>query len=172
MAKKTKTTTIKSRDQLESVMGEYAAQILERDRLTVSMEQEIASVRSRYEEPISACVQCGDGLFEDIASWAALHPEDFSARKSIDLLHGRVGYRCNPPAVRQVPGVKAEHSVELLLAVAPSWVRVKQEIDKDRILSDLSAGARPEADLAPFGLRIDRAETFYAEVKREDGKEV
>lgn len=172
MAKKTKTTTIKTRDELESVMGEYAAQILERDRLTVAMEQEIAAIRSRYEEPVSACVQCGDGLFDDIASWAALHPGDFAARRSIELLHGRIGFRCNPPAVRQVSGVKQEHTVELLLAVCPSWIRVKQEIDKDRILSDLAAGNRAEADLAPVGLRIDRAETFFCEVKREDGKEV
>lgn len=172
MAKKTTKTTIRTREELESVMGEYAAQVLERDRLTVKMEQEIAAVRVRYENEIGMCVVIGDGLFDDIQAWATLHPDEFGARKSLDLLHGRIGFRTGTPAVRQVSGVKAEHSVELLCDSGRGWTRVKTEIDKERILADIAAGAASEDDLRPFGLRIERSETFYTDIKREDGKEV
>jgi phage host-nuclease inhibitor protein Gam len=168
MAKKTKTaTTIKNREELEQVMGEYAAQVLERDRLTVCMEQEIAEIRSRYEQPLSACVQVGDGLFEDLCAWAALNPDAFAERRSLELLHGRIGFRAGLPAVRQLAGVKADHSVDLLLAACPDWVRTKWEIDKEQILADISKGDASEEALRPFGLRIERAETFFAEARRE-----
>jgi phage host-nuclease inhibitor protein Gam len=168
MAKKNKATTIKSREELESVFGEYSAKVLERDRLTVEMEMKIAEIRSGYEAPIAACVEVGDGLFDDMQAWAALHPEEFAARRSIDLLHGRLGFRTGNPAVRQAPGVKAEHSLELLKASAPQWTRTKSEIDKEQILCDLASGADVETALRPFGLRIDKAETFYCDIKREE----
>ena len=99
MAKKTNKTTIRTREDLESVLGEYAAQVLERDRLTVAMETEIAAVRTRYEAGIAACCQCGDGLFEDIQSWAVLNPDAFGDARSLECLHGRIGFRACPPAV-------------------------------------------------------------------------
>ncbi|HPS07310.1 MAG TPA: host-nuclease inhibitor Gam family protein [Kiritimatiellia bacterium] len=170
MAKKTHTTTIKSREELEAVMGEYAAQVLERDRLTVEMEQRIAAIRAEYELPIAACVKYGDGLFEDMNAWAVLHPGEFGVKKSIDLLHGRIGFRTCSPAVKQVPGVKVDHSVELLLAGAANLVRTKFEIDKETILVGVNSGEITEENLKPFGLRIERSETFYTDVKREDGK--
>ena len=172
MAKKTTKTTIRTREELESVMGEYAAQVLERDRLTVAMETEIAAVRTRYETPIAACVQCGDGLFEDLQSWATLNPDAFGERRSLELLHGAVGFRACPPSVKQVSGVKSEYTIELLLAGHGSWTRVKAEVDKQRILADLANGDAAEEQLKPFGLQVERKEIFYAEIKREDGKEL
>lgn len=169
MAKKLRKTTIKTREELEQVLGEYAQQVLERDRLTVAMEREIAEIRQRYEQPIAACVDVGDGLFDDILAWASLHPDAFGDRKSLDLLHGRIGFRIGPPAVRQISGVKTEHSVELLMGT--DWVRVKYELDKERILADMAAG-HDDVPLREAGLQIVRTETFYADIKREDGKEV
>jgi phage host-nuclease inhibitor protein Gam len=172
MAKKQKMTTIRSREELEQVLGEYAAQVLERDRLTVAMETEIAAVRQRYEAAVAACVAVGDGLFEDIQSWAMLNPDAFGDRRSLDMLHGTVGFRACPPSVRQVPGVKAEYTLELLADQRGEWTRVKTEVDKLRILADIANGSATEADLRPFGLQVERKEIFFTEIKREDGKEV
>lgn len=171
MAKKMKrvATTIKNREDLENVMGEYAAQVLEKDRLTVQMEQEIAAVRARFEAPMAACVETGDGLFADLQAYATLHPEEFAARKSIELLHGVIGLRTSPPSVKQMNGVKAEHSLELLFAERMAWIRTKSEVDKERILADIASGNAKKEDLAKFGLRIDQPEIFYAEVRREEG---
>lgn len=177
MAKKIKreATTIKDRSELESVMGEYAAQVLERDRLTVEMEQKIQEIRAGYEPRIAACVECGDGLFEDLHAWAALHPAEFGARKSIELLHGTIGLRTCPPSVKQIKGVKVEHT--LAAVKAHGWlflVRTKEEISKDEILArralpEGDPNRLTDADLKTVGLYVDKGETFYADVKREDG---
>lgn len=173
MAKKTKTTTIRTREELESVMGEYAEQVLERDRLTLEMERQILTIRSQFEERIAACVEVGDGLFEDIQAWAVLNPDAFGAKKSLDLLHGTIGFRTGTPSVRQVPGVKADHSLNLISGAGrDDLIRVRHEINKDRILELFAAGGIDAAELRALGLAVEQTERFYTDVKREDGKEV
>lgn len=176
MAKKIKraATTIKDRSELEQVMGEYAAQILERDRLTVEMEQKLQAIRAEYEPLIAACVECGDGLFEDLHAWAALHPAEFGARKSIDLLHGTIGLRTCPPSVKQVKGVTVAHTVAAVKALG--WlclIRTKEELNKDEVLARRALAEDDpkrltDADLKTVGIYIEKGETFYAEARREN----
>lgn len=175
-------TTIRDRGELEAVMGEYAAQVLERDRLTVEMEQRIQEIRAEYEPTIASCVACGNGLFEDLQAWAAMHPAEFGAKKSIDLLHGTIGFRTGTPAVLQVKGVKCEHTLAQIKARGFLWlVRTKEEVDKAAVLrsyvrpgADTSPGSGAvshpltDADLKTLGLYVDQRETFYTEVKREN----
>jgi phage host-nuclease inhibitor protein Gam len=79
-----------------------------------------------------------------------------------------IGFRTGTKSVKQIPGVKVDHSVELLKDGRPDWTRTKTEIDKERILADLAAGVEDENALHPFGLRIDQAETFWVEIRREN----
>jgi phage host-nuclease inhibitor protein Gam len=178
-------TTIADRGELEQVLGEYAAQVLERDRLTVEMEQRIQEVRAGYEPQIAACCETGDGLFEDLHAWAALHPAEFGARKSLDLLHGTIGFRTCPPAVKQIKGVKVDHTLEALKARGFLWLlRTKEEVDKDAVLrsyvrpgTDTAPGATDiqhpltDTDLKLVGLYVEKGETFYTDIKREDEKQ-
>lgn len=175
MAKiKRKMTTITDRAELEQVMGEYAAQVLERDRLTVAMEQQIQQIRAQYEPLIAACVDVGDGLFDDLHAWAALHPAEFGARKSIELLHGTIGLRNCPPSVKQIRGVKCEHT--LVAIKASGWnylIRSKESLNKDEILArrtldDDDPDKLTDAQLKTIGVFVERGETFFADVKREN----
>jgi phage host-nuclease inhibitor protein Gam len=183
MAKKVKAveTTVRTREDLEGVFGEYAAQVIEMDRLTAQMELEIAAVRQRYEAALAACKEVGDALFADLNAYAVLNPGLFGERRSVELLHGTMGFRTCPPKVLQVPGVKAEHTLAALAAknLAAELVRVKRELDKDAVLARVAAArergpeaqAAAEAELAAVGLRVERSEVFYCEPKRENGGE-
>lgn len=175
MSKKTVKTTIETREDLESVFGEYAALFLEKKRLDNELDRELLAVRARYEKPSADLVTQADGLFEDLQAWAALHPEAFAARKSIDLLHGTLGFRTSPPSVRQMRGVKAGHTLAAIAAKGWSWlIRTKVEIDKDAVLA--SRASKPEEnpqalsseELSTVGLLVDQDETFYCEVTQTE----
>ena len=182
MAKKAKavTTTIETRDDLEGVFGEYAVQVIELDRLTVQMELEIAAVRKKYEEPMAQRKATGDALFDDLQAYAVLHPEVFGDKKSLELLHGTLGFRTCPPRVLQVPGVKVDHTLAAIAAqgMAAELIRTKRELDKDAVLARVAqardrgpeAAARTAAELAAVGLRVEQGELFYAEPKRENNE--
>lgn len=177
MAKKIKrvATTIKDRAELEQVMGKYAAQVLERDRLTVEMEERILSIRAQYESDIAECVEVGDGLFEDMQAWAALNRNEFGERKSIELMHGTLGFRTCPPSVKLMKGVRTQDALDRIHDAGPSdgsWIRIKEEVNKEAILAAVAAGEFDANRLPSYGLFLEQGELFFTDVKREDGKEV
>ena len=166
--KKETVTTIDGRDELEQVMGEYAAAYIERERMLLDMEAEINAVRQRYEAAIASHTETCDGLFEDIQAWAVLNPGAFKDKKSLALLHGTVGFRTSPPAVKQVKGVKSEHTLSRLHACGEmGYVRVKQEVDKDAILAAFAEHRTDNDKLSVFGLVVEQVEKFYADVNHE-----
>ena len=167
MAKKI-TTTIETREELEQVCGEYATAVIDRDRLTADLDAKINALRKEYEPALAACAETADGLFADLQAWAVLHPGEFEKTKSLDLLHATIGMRTSPPAVKQMKGVKIEHSLILLRnAKREDFIRTKLEIDKDAILGRYAADKETAKELKTFGLCIEQEESFYVNVKKE-----
>lgn len=175
--KKTITTSIRSRDELETAMGDYARNVIARDAAVAQMEIEIAAIRQKHESELAEMKIAGDALFDDLNAWSAMHPDEFSARRSIELLHGTIGFRTCPPKVAQMRGVKTEHSISALSdAGMTDLIRIKYEIDKDAILMRVASAreAGPTAyacvirHLAECGLKIDQNEIFFVEPKREE----
>ncbi|MFA7097761.1 MAG: host-nuclease inhibitor Gam family protein [Gammaproteobacteria bacterium] len=174
--KKTPRTTIKTRDDLEGVFGEYATLVIELDRLTAQMELEIAAVRKKYEDRLAARKEPAEALFADLQAYATLNPDVFGDKRSIELLHGTLGFRTCPPRVLQVPGVKVEHTLAAIDArMGGQWMRVRRDLDKAAVLASVAqareagpeAADRMAADLAAVGLRVEQDEVFFAEPKRE-----
>jgi len=175
--KKTPRTTIKTRDDLEGVFGEYATLVIELDRLTAQMELEIAAVRKKYEDRLAARKEPAEALFADLQAYATLNPDVFGGRRSIELLHGTLGFRTCPPKVLQVPGVKVEHTLAAVevRGLGGTWIRTRRDLDKAAVLASVAqareagpeAADRMAADLAAVGLRVEQDEVFFAEPKRE-----
>lgn len=174
MAKKTTApTTINSREELESVLGEYAKLHIQKEQQTLEMEEKINAIRKKYETDLTELTEKTAAFFGDIQAWATLNQAEFETRKSLELIHGVVGFRTCPPAVKQVGGVKIEHTV-CMMQQNPgyaSWTRSKVEIDKDAILADF--GAKKDGVIASFaavGLKIEQKENFFIELKKEGGE--
>jgi len=167
MTKKAKTsTTIKTREELESVLGEYASAAIARGQLTLAMDEKINLVRKDYEGRLAELDDMLQGLFEDMEAWAVLHPAEFMPKRSIDLVHGTLGFRTGNPTLKTIKGVKWEHVLDMLKCNRMgSYVRTIEEPNKDALLADREAiGAER---LQALGLRVEQAERFYADPKME-----
>lgn len=171
MAKRKPTTTIADRAELEQVFGEYAETVLEEAKVSVDLERALQAVRVKFEPRLAACKETREGLFEDIQSFAVLHPELFETKKSIDLVHGTIGFRTGTPAVKTLPKVKADYALQLAINRLPDCIRTVQELDKETILGRFAEGKLTQEQLATCGLQIERKEAFYADVKHEEGGE-
>ncbi len=90
-----------------------------------------------------------------------MHPEEFASRKSVVLVHGTVGFRTGQPALKTVAGVTWEKVLAALKRRAPEFVRVKEQPDKEALLE------LPPERLESFGLRVEQAERFFAEMNKE-----
>jgi phage host-nuclease inhibitor protein Gam len=167
MTKKTKAaTTIRTREELDTVLGEYAATAIARGQLSLAMDERLNLVRKDYEERLAELDDSLQSLFEDMEAWAALNPAAFADKRSIDLVHGTLGFRTGNPALKTIKGCKWEHVLDMLKCnKLAKYVRTVEEPNKDALLADREAiGAEK---LAALGMRVEQAERFYADPKLE-----
>ena len=96
--------------------------------------EEESSEDLRYAETLAtsgggdkAAVQCqANPKASEVPTLASM------TKKSIDLLHGTLGFRTSPPSVKQIKGVTCAHTLDALRTRGFMWlIRTKEEIDKE-----------------------------------------
>lgn len=166
--KKKVTTTLTTREDAEVLMGELHACAIQLGQRKLAMEEQIQRIRAAYEIELTACAEELARMETDLESWARLHPEVFPAgRRSIEMIHGVLGFRETPPSIRLRKGVKEDHVIDLLATNGlGGYVRTVKEIDRSSLLADREAIG--EEKLAALGLRVAQDDKFYVELKNED----
>ena len=79
---------IESREELERAMGEYAAATLALEGAKLEMEARLQAVREEYEQVLARLKLQQEVPFKQLELWARRHPEQFEAKRSMDLVHG------------------------------------------------------------------------------------
>lgn len=160
-------TTIMNRTDLENVLGRYAAAVIEADALKAELDRKVNELRAGYEERAAALGKRAEIFFADIEAYLANNPEEIpSARKSLELLHGTVGYRTGNPTVRLPRGVEeAALCEELRGAGFPEYVRAREEVNREAVLA---ADDAARESLAAHGVKVTQTkDRFFIEIKRE-----
>ena len=125
------------------------------------------------QQPLTELTEKAEAFFGDIQAWATLNQAEFETRKSLELIHGIIGFRTCPAAVKQVGGVKVEHTIDMM-KINPGFkpfLREKIELDKDAILGAYALKQEGLiANLAAVGLKIEQKENFFVELKKEGGE--
>lgn len=159
--KKATRTTIIEQAQLEQQALEFRRLAAKIARARLAAEKRIAEIGAAMEQEIAADVTAASEVFDNIQSWAVLHKDEmFSALKSMDVAGARIGFRTTPPSIKQVRGVKAEHSLAKLKALkGDKYVRTIEEIDKEALLADQKELG--PAFFASAGLYVHQDEKFF-----------
>lgn len=161
---------IDTRAKAEALLGEIALPTLERNHCTLDMDRELTTVREHFESPLTAI---GKQLEEKTAlleGWAAANPEEFpKGRKSLDMLHGVIGYRTGTPKLKALLRKTWDAVLQTLKAFGlAQYVRVKEEVNKEAIIADSQAGNVDEATLKKIGVTVSQEESFFVEPKLEE----
>ena len=168
MAKRVKVilaAPIESRADLEAVVRDLCRATIDLDADTAAMDAAIASVRERHEAQRSQLSSSIDTNVRRIQAWAESHRDEFGDKKSLDLVHGTIGFRTGMPALKPLPGWTWKLVLENLIKNAQRFVRVKKEEDREAILAERET--LKEEGLKKLGLDVHQGETFYVEPKRE-----
>lgn len=158
-------TPIVSREEMESMVGDIARLTTFQQRTTATMDKRITEVRADYEAQLADAEQQRAAMVESVRRWAEANPEDFGKLKSLDLLHGVIGWRTSTPALKTLSGWTWDRVLEKLKSAATysGFVRIKEEVDKASILAQRD-NLLPE-DLRQMGVRVVQDETFFVEPK-------
>jgi phage host-nuclease inhibitor protein Gam len=165
--KRTAEPALKSVQDAERCVGEIAKLTIERDQALNEMDAKIQSIRVNYEDLLAGLTADLEAEMAMAQQWAESNPKEFSARKSIEMTHGTIGFRTGMPRLKTLKGMTWEKVVNRLRAATPEFIRRKEEADKDRLLAE-----RATLDLPSIGLQVVQDETFFVEVKREVAAEV
>lgn len=151
----------RNRDEAEVLVGRIADLKHEEQSLKAAMDAELTAVRQRYETRLSAlAVEVSDKV-KDMEGWAAADRTQWGDRKSVDMLHGVVGWRVNPPSVKPLRGYTWQAVLDRILALGRSeFVRTKEEVNKEALLA-----AREVEDLRPLYVTVEQEDTFFVEPK-------
>ncbi|MHC1762897.1 MAG: host-nuclease inhibitor Gam family protein [Verrucomicrobiia bacterium] len=158
---------IKSRLDLEDIVRAIADLTLERNIQQTNLDQELTSIRAEYEATLTRLSQDLDEKVELVRAWAEANPDEFKGLKSLDLVHGVIGWRTGQPTLKTLTGWTWDRVLEKLKAIGWfSYVRSKEEVNKQQILAERETIA-PE-NLRNIGVKVVQAEAFYVEPKLEE----
>ncbi len=155
---------LRTREAMESLIGEIAALKNQQRLLTAAMDEQIQAVRGQYEAQLAAQNEALDQKMALARGWSEANPHEFGASRSIETVHGVVGWRTGQPALKTLPGWTFDRVLQTLKSMgALGYIRVKEEVHKQNLLSDRDAlGAEK---LREIGLRVVQEETFFVEPK-------
>lgn len=156
---------IKTFDDLDNALLELGKAKAELQKQEAEMNEEIQVVTDKYAESTAECSGTVATIEDAIEDFCSRNKDEFDETRSKIFNHGKVGFRTNPPSVKQL---NKKWKVESSIAFAKKlfgkkYLREKTELDKATILGDYAAEKLKDEDLAGMGLRIEQEETFTAE---------
>lgn len=161
---KLKAPTIKSREEIEALVGDLARLTNFQQQTTALMDQRITEVRAEYETQLAEAEQQKAALMEAARLWAEANPEEFGKTKSIEMLHGTMGWRLGNPTLKLVGKNTWAKVLEALKRLRyRKFIRTKEEVDKAAIIARRRT-IKP-ATLAALGVKVGQEDEFFVEPK-------
>lgn len=160
---KFKVTAPKTREEIETLVGDIAALKITERTLKAEMDAHLKQVKDGYLDRLTALNDSIAHKMPGALAWAEAHPEDFGKLKSIEMLHGVIGWRTNTPSLKTLSGWTWDRVLDVVkkLPGLAGYVRVKEEMNKQALLADRDAlGAD---GLRAIGLKVVQEDEFYVE---------
>jgi phage host-nuclease inhibitor protein Gam len=102
-------------------------------------------------------------VFKQLQTWAKGAKEYFAEKRSIEFVHGVIGFRKSPYAVEVIESDAATMKLLDDAGLRKKYIRVVEELDREAILRD-----RQEFDAArqkALGLKITQTDDFFIDLK-------
>jgi phage host-nuclease inhibitor protein Gam len=166
--KRLKTTVpgVETRQDMESLVGEIASLTIQYDGYTAAMDEEIKRIRDSYQGRITEISEQLDALLPVALRWAEGHRAEFGDKKSIDMMHGVVGFRTGTFKCKAEKGYTWEKILAHLLNAGLGYTRTKVDVDKEAIIADRAELAK-SGKLDRMHIQVVQEESFYVEPRRE-----
>jgi phage host-nuclease inhibitor protein Gam len=154
----------RTREEMEALVGEITTLKIQERTLKARLDAELTAVRESYEGHISDITEALAPKLARAHAWAEAHPEAFTG-KSVEMLHGTIGWRLNTPSLKTLAGWTWDRVLEKLSAIAAlaGYVRTKREVNKQALLADRDQIGADE--LRKIGVRVVQEEEFFVEPK-------
>ena len=171
MAKRQKKTIISgvTKEAAEEAFALYAKAEAERTKIAAEIELKCAQIREKHQDKLSQLQTQQEQAFDTLQAFATENQAElFSKKKSLDMVHGTIGFRTGTPKLKTLKGFTWASALQLVKEFLPGFIRASEEIAKDKLLADRES-EEVMANLTRCGIVVAQDETFFVEPKKEEG---
>lgn len=155
-------------EAMEAAFSEFAIADAKLQKINATIDVQLTAIREKYADDIAKLTEKKDKAFDVLQAYAVENKDElFSRKKSMDSVHGTIGFRTGTPKLKTLKGFTWPSVTNLLKEFLPTYVRITEEPAKDKLLADREIDEI--AALFPkVGITVAQDETFYVEPKKEN----
>ncbi len=170
MAKREKKTIISgvTREVADEALATYAMADAQAAKIAADIELQCVKIREKYADKLAELEGQKATAFDTLQAYASENKGDlFTKKKSLDMVHGTIGFRTGTPKLKTLKGFTWASALTLVKEFLPGYIRQAEEIAKDKLLADRDYKNMPE-QMAKCGIQVAQDEIFFVEPKREE----
>lgn len=170
MTKRTSKTIIAnvSEERYNESLASYAKLDAKEQKINAQMDEQMTKIREKYSSELDNIQKEKDEYFQVVQTYCTENQSIlFSKKKSYETIHGLVGFRTGTPKLKLRKGFQWGAVLELLKVKSPSYVRTKEEVDKERLLIDRET-SEAQLLMREVGVEVDQDEKFFIDLKKEE----
>ena len=171
-----------TREAAEEAFASYASADANIQKITAEIELKCAQVRQKFQDRLAQLEKEKTEAFDTLHSFATENQQElFQKKKSLDMVHGVIGFRTGTPKLKTLKGFTWASALNLVREFLPQYIRKTEEVAKDKILADRELDAVPvmhgDTDdvtepmseaMARCGIQVVQDESFFVEPKKEE----
>lgn len=157
-----------SAEQMEAAFADFATADAKLQKINATMDVKFTEIRDRYSDEIARLTEQKDKAFDVLQAFGMENKEElFAKKKSMESVHGVIGFRTGTPKLKTLKGFTWGAVTNLLKEFLPAYVRVTEEPAKDKLLADRD-DEEVSGMFSRVGIAVAQDETFYVEPKKEE----
>lgn len=165
---KVSTPTLSTRAQAEEALGEIRELTIEKAQHMLKIELAKKAAEDLHAARLAEIEKLLLSKTEQLKTWSEANPGEFGGKKSLDMTHGKIGFRLGNPQLKTLSKWTWDRVLEALRSAGLTpFIRTKEEVNKQALL-DRAQDPTETFPLAGFGLRIAQDEPFFVDPKIEE----
>ena len=157
-----------TREAMEDAFGEYATADARIQKIQADMDVQFTKIREKFADELAELQQTKDRSFEILNVFASEHREDlFQKKKSLDTVHGTLGFRIGMPKLVTRKGYKWAAVIDLLMRQGKEYLNTAVTVAKDKFIADRN-DEKVQSLMHDCGIECVQDETFYVEPQKEE----
>jgi phage host-nuclease inhibitor protein Gam len=154
-----------TRGDVEHVMSDVRGLTIRKNKVLLDRERARKVIDENCEPVLSDIDRMLDEKAQLLEAWAEVNPGEFNGRKTLETIHGLLGWRIGQPQVKALNGWKTESILDALRELLPGYIRQKEERNNQLLIADRDAIGPDKLRLC--GLKVVQEEPFFVEPKVE-----
>lgn len=174
-----------TQEELDTILSEYATSSAKLNVKNSNMELELTNIRKKYTTELAELIEKNTEAYQKLQAYYEGKKEElFPRKKSIDTIHGKIGFQMGQPSVKPISKSYTWESIKTLVKeFLPEYLRTVEEVNKEALLADrdntISVEMNPELEhveeelrpkvstlYAKCGIKIHQEERFFIELKQ------